>query len=99
MAGISRPGGAIAGIVLLTAGPFAGLGGLLFLKYLSPWRSEEAALLFWAAGLVVGVLGLWLLPVKRLYRALLSVPYAAGMALATMPFALMLACRYFGDCV
>jgi hypothetical protein len=84
---------------MLVIGPFAVAGGLVFVEHLSPWRSQVAELLFIVAGVAVGVIGVWLLPVNRLFRGLLVGPYAAVAAAATWFSLLPLVCAYFGDCL
>jgi hypothetical protein len=79
--------------------PFVVVWGLFYLEHLSPWHSQVAELLFLIAGVAVGIVGVWLLPIKRLVRALLTVPYAIVMAVAAWFSSLPLVCAYFGDCL
>lgn len=94
-----RPAAAIIGIVTLAVGPFALAWGGVFLEHLSPWHSQLAELLFVIAGVVIGVIGVWLLPIKRLYRGLLTGPYVVAMALAILFSLVPLVCGFFGDCL
>jgi hypothetical protein len=99
MAYKSRSAAALTGIGLLVIGPFAVVHGLLFLEHASPWHSQLAELLFVITGVALGAVGIWLLPVRRLFRGLLMVPYVALMAIATWVSALPTVCAYFGDCL
>jgi hypothetical protein len=56
-------------------------------------------MLFLASSVLVGVAGVWLLPIKRLYRAVVSLPYGLAAAAATLMQAFPLVCAYFGDCL
>lgn len=80
-------------------GPFAVLWTLLYLQHVSSWHSQDAELFSWIASLAAGAVGICLLPIKRLYRALIVVPYVAAMAVATFMFSLPFVCGWFGDCL
>ena len=84
---------------LLVVGPFAVLWGLLFVEQATPWHSQAAEFGFWIAGVATGVAGVWLLPIRSLFKALVTLPYVGGMSTAMFIFALPLVCAYFGDCV
>jgi hypothetical protein len=87
------------GLGLLTLAPFAVAIGLVFIEHLSPWHSGTAELVFIIVGVAVGVSGICLLPIKRLFRGLLIVPYAPATAAATWFSLLPFVCAYFGDCL
>ena len=91
--------GALIGLALLIVGPFAVLQGLLTLEHMSPWHSQPAELIFVIAGVVVGALGVWLLPIRTLHRGLLLPPYVVVIAAAAWMSAPPTVCAYFGDCV
>ncbi len=95
----SRLAATLTAFGLLTLGPFALVQGLLFLEHKSPWHSQEAELLFVITGVAIGVLGLWMMPIGRRSRGLLTAPYALLMAAATWFSALPTVCSYFGDCM
>ena len=99
MAERSRSSTALAALGLLTVGPFVVVQGLLFLEHKSPWHSQEAEILFIITGVVIGVLGVWLLPIMRRSRGLLTVPYVLLMAVWMWFSALPAVCSYFGDCM
>jgi hypothetical protein len=77
--------------VLPSAAPSLGVTG-------NSWHSQPAELCFEIVALAVGLSGLWILPIKRVHRALLSVPYVFFMFAWTFMLALPLVCAYFGDC-
>src|SRR4051812_22276788 len=95
----SRRAFSLTGIGLAAAGPFVVVQGLLFLESQNPWHSQGAEMLFAIAGVAAGVVGVWLLPITRRFRGLLTVPYALLMAAATWFSALPTVCGYFGDCL
>ena len=96
---MSRTTAAFAGIGLLAIAPFVVVQSLLFLEHVSPWHSQAAELTFVFAGVALGVVGLCLLPIRRLLRVLLVVPYIAFMTAAAWVSALPAVCGYFGDCL
>jgi hypothetical protein len=73
--------------------------GLLLIEHLSPWHSQLAEMLFIVAGVALGDIGVWLLPIRRRFRGLLTVPYIPVIAVAAWFSALPVVCAYFGDCL
>jgi uncharacterized membrane protein YgaE (UPF0421/DUF939 family) len=99
MASMSLSTRALVGTGLLTIGPFVVVIGLVFLEHLSPWHSQFAELFFVVVGVGVGIIGVLVLPIKRLVRGALIVPYAAATVVATWVSLLPFVCAYFGDCL
>ncbi len=97
--GSSRATAAIVGLALLATAPFAVMQGLLSAEHASGWHSQDAELIFWVASVSVGLIGVWLLPIRKLFRAMVTVPYIALMAVATWISSLPAVCAYFGDCL
>jgi hypothetical protein len=96
---MSRLTGVLAALGLLAIGPFAVVQGLLFLEHASPWHSQTAELLFVFAGVGLGTVGVWMLPISRLQAGLVMVPYIALVTVAAWVSALPAVCGYFGDCM
>jgi hypothetical protein len=71
----------------------------MLLEHLSPKRWEPAELFAWVASIVVGVAGVWLLPIKRLPRALLTIPYVPTAAWMTLTYWLGSVCSFYGACL
>ena len=80
---MSRPANSTMGIALLALGPFAAVPGLGYLLQQIP-HAQTAGPVFWGLSLAVGVFGIWLLPIERLVRALLIIPYVPIMFCATL---------------
>ena len=98
--GVSRLKNLIPAILLLSFGPLAvgltcesldpGLG-----RNLHPGPGQISELIL---ALAVGVAGLWLLPIRRLYRAILTVPYLALAPFLVGIIAVPITCGWYGVC-
>jgi hypothetical protein len=88
----------IASIGLLAAGPFVVLFFLLTVEHTSRWHSQPVEACFIMAALATGLAGVWMLQIKRVYRALLTAPYVVVMLPAIFVSGLPFVCAYFGDC-
>jgi ABC-type sugar transport system permease subunit len=91
-----RPTDTAAGIALLTIGPLATVTGLEYLPLSSVWNSPGAVVVVWGLSLGVGIFGICLLPIRRLYRTLLIVPYVPFMGYATIAWSIFWAFERYG---
>lgn len=90
----------IPAILLLSFGPLAVGLTLESLDQGLGWNFHSGPGQIWGlvVALGVGVAGLWLMPIRRVYRALLTVPYLAVIPFAAGVIALPILCGWYGVC-
>jgi hypothetical protein len=96
---MSRAARTLTSVGLLLLGPPVAFWALVVLKQWNPWHSNISWLGFWPAALVIGLAGVWLLPIRKLYRALVTVPYAAAVFYGLFMLTFLFECfRFSGNC-
>ena len=88
-----------ASLSLITLAPFAVPTACFFIERASHWHSQYLELSSLVAGVIVGAFGVWLWPMKRLWRILLTVPYIVVIAVLSFVYSLWWVCGLFGDCL
>jgi hypothetical protein len=87
------------GLGLMVLAPFVADPMIMNAEHLGHWHNQTAELFVWIAAVVLGVYGLWLLPLPVLVRSLLTLPYLALAAVFTFVYGATVGCAYFGDCL
>ena len=89
------------GVLLLTVGPLSTVLVFDILRRVTGWTTDDRMWggLVLVVALVVGVVGVWLLPVRRSYRAFGTIAYLVLAAFPMWVLSLMVMCGWYGDCV
>jgi hypothetical protein len=103
IAEMSRAVSMILGIGILFVGPIAVLTGGWFLLETYPGRpdvtlSPLTTYILSVVSLAVGVVGIWMLPIRPLFRYVLIPPYLAGMWMACFAVLAVLDCATVTGC-
>lgn len=87
--------------VLVTAfAPFVVTGiYLYFSRWPERWFTTASDQVAMVVAILVGICGLWLLPLKDWQKAVATLLYVPAMALAIIATALGFVCGMFGDCL
>jgi hypothetical protein len=94
-----RPWFAIVCVALLAAAPFAVLT-LFFYVARAGWIDRVSNfLLAVATGAFVGLVGLWLSPIRRWERAAFTIPYVMVLIALMFIYSIPFECAFFGDCL
>ena len=86
--------GCLMGLTAFVLGPLC-----LNLEHFGHWHSQTTELFVWIAGIIIGVCGLWLLPLRTFVRLLLTLPYIVLAVFTTFVHGAMAGCAFFGDCL
>ena len=87
------------GVGLLLVGPFLVLTAYFYAARAGHWHSRDSDTAFWLTSMVVGLAGLWVLPLRRLVRAGLTLPYVLIASVLSFLYSAPFVCALFGDCL
>ena len=95
----SRGPSVIGGLALLGAAPFAILTAYFYAARAGHFHSQVTDVVALATSILAGLAGLWVLPLRRLVRGVLTLPYVIGLTVLAFFYSLPFVCAYFGDCL
>ncbi len=72
---------------------------LFFSRWPERWFTGASDWLAISVAILIGLIGLWALPLKPWYRALATFLYVPAMGALLAYFMLLLVCDMFGDCL
>jgi hypothetical protein len=88
----------VGGIVLVGPGPFVLITGYLHAARHGFIGPESLIMLIWVGSVVIGLIGLWLLPLGRRWRLILTPPYAFVMTALTCFYGFIYTCDFLHQC-
>jgi hypothetical protein len=100
---MSRAASTILGMSILFVGPVLVLAAGWFLLETYPGRPDVIlspidTYALWVVSLAVGLVGIWMLPIRPLFRAVLAPPYLLGMGVACFAVMAVLGCATVTGC-
>jgi hypothetical protein len=85
-------------MVLLGPGPFVLITGYLDAARQGFGGPESMVMLMWLSSVAVGLIGLWLLPLSRRWRLILTAPYTLLMTALTCVYGFIYTCAFLHAC-
>lgn len=87
------------GIALMAVAPFLLLTGYFFAGRAGGWHSNQTDTISWGVSVAVGCAGLAIIPVGRILRVALAIPYVGLLSVGLFIYSAPIVCGFFGDCL